>query len=157
LCGEGMPCDGDAWWQAVRGKASGEDPDNFAGGNAANTLAGADIRYSMPIGDTVFAIYGQYVGEDSMNGWPGKASWLAGGSLAGYSATMGGDWQLIGEIADTRGRLNGGGTPKDNRMYDHSVHREGYRYRGRTLGHSVDNQAVLYSVAGLLVDSDNWR
>src|SRR3546814_4699933 len=97
------------------------------------------------------------MGEDSINGWPGKASYLAGASLAGYSASMGADWQVMGEIADTRGRLNGGNTPDDNRTYDHGTHRDGYRYRGHTLGHSLDNQAILYSLAGFVVDRDNWR
>src|SRR3546814_19632068 len=87
LCGEDMPCGGDVWWQALRGKASGEDPNRLGGGNEANTLAGADIRWSIPIGDTLFALYGQYMGEDSINGWPGKASDLAGASLAGYRAS----------------------------------------------------------------------
>src|SRR3546814_14768410 len=97
------------------------------------------------------------MGEDSINGWPGKASYLAGASLAGYSASMGADWQVMGEIADTRGRLNGGNTPDDNRTYDHGTHRDGYRSRGPTLGHSPDNQAILYPLAGFVVDRDDLR
>src|SRR3546814_20282404 len=70
---------------------------------------------------------------------------------------MGADWQVMCEIADTRGRLNGGNTPDDNRTYDHGTHRDGYRYRGHTLGHSLDNQAIPYSLAGVVVDRDKCR
>src|SRR3546814_2756544 len=52
---------------------------------------------------------------------------------------------------------SGGNTPYDNRTYDHGTPRDGYRYRGYTLGHSLDNQAILYSLAGFVVDRDNWR
>ncbi len=157
LCGEDQSCSLGTWSDAFRGLAVGDDANQLGGGNAINQLAGADVRYATPIGENLAAIYGQYVAEDKIDGWPGKAGWLGGASLAGYSAAMLWDWQIAGEISDTRARLNGGNPPYENTFYNHFIYRNGYRYRGRSLGHSLDNDAMLYSVVGQVVDASNWR
>lgn len=154
LCGEDQSCSLDTWSDALRGLAVG---DQESGGNAINQLLAVDARYSVPVGENLFTVYGQYAGDDKIAGWPGKASWLGGASLAGYSAAIRSDWQFAAEVSDTRARLNAGNPPYENVFYNHGTYRNGYRYRGRTLGHSLDNDATLYSLVGHIVDSDNWR
>lgn len=154
LCGDGESCSLGTWSDAFQGLAVDQDR---GGGNAINTLAAADIRYTAPIGDMLFSIYGQYAAEDKIDGWPGKAAWLGGASFAGYSPAMQIDWQLALEASDTEGRLNGGNPPYENIFYNHGRYLNGYRYRGRSMGHSLDNDARLYSLIGHVVDRQNLR
>src|SRR3546814_11905982 len=97
------------------------------------------------------------MGEDSNNGWPGKASYLAGASLAGYSASMGADWQVMGEIADTRGRLHGGKNPDDNRTYVHGPHTDGDHHHVTTPRQSPANPTILHTTHGSRGDKEYVR
>ncbi|MFN4089527.1 MAG: capsule assembly Wzi family protein, partial [Alphaproteobacteria bacterium] len=153
LCGEDTNCSARRWYESFFGLAT----DGAGGFSEPSTTAGADVRYTTPVGDVVVSAYGKYIGSDRIDGWPGKASFLTGMSLAGFHHGLQADWQLVAEVSDTRARLNGGNTPNANSFYDHSYYRSGYRYRGRSLGHSLDQNAILYSLAGMLVDSDGWR
>ena len=50
----------------------------------------------------------------------------------------------------TRPALFNTGTPEFNCAYRHHLYPQGYAYRGRIIGHSLDNDSRMFSVAGLL-------
>jgi len=65
------------------------------------------------------------------------------------------------EISDTTSRLGGigeqGQTP--NKAYEHEIYLTGYRYNGRSLGHSGDGDTLSYSIGSTLIQSDghSWN
>jgi hypothetical protein len=43
--------------------------------------------------------------------------------------------------------------------YRHSVYKSGYTYRGRIIGHGLDNDALVYSVGAIVTNADgnSWQ
>ena len=144
-CGEGRSCNWDDFWNLWSGN------DN-AGENVAaedepgNQLAGWDIRWASPIGDWNYALYNQHTGEsiDNQIPRPYRSMDLAGLETWGGSED-GSSWRAGIEWANTRC----GGTEDGLKLWDCAYNNgifnvEGYRSRGRPLGHSMDG------------DGDTW-
>ena len=58
------------------------------------------------------------------------------------------------ESSDTLARQGGFGfsDPRVNYAYNHYIYRTGYRYKGRVLGHGMDNDGRMISLGTTLVD-----
>lgn len=152
-CGDGPGADCNLF-------ASLSGKDN-AFGNVSNGVGGADIRYSSSLLGQPFAIYGQITGEDQgtiVEPLTGvgveNASILYGMTLWNGIGPDGGLWRLTAEYADTKIILHD--TGPYNIMYEHNIYRSGYRYRGRALGFSLDNDSDLISLVGTLTDIRDW-
>ena len=152
LCGEGRPCGGKAWKNAFL--FVDNNPDDPVE-NPSNQMAGADIRYTVPIDPVLLSVYGQYTGEDQRSDLPNKAGWVLGTSVTGHSKTLAATWQVIFEASDSRASLYSTADTDSNVFYTGVYFPEGYRYRGRALGHSLDNDARLYSLKTSFTDADN--
>jgi hypothetical protein len=145
-CGEGRSCDGSDFWNLWWGNDNaGEnvDPEDEPG----NQLAGWDIRWASPIGDWNYAIYNQHTGEtiDNKIPRPYRSMDIAGLETWGGSAD-GSSWRAGLEWANTRC----GGTVDEKRIWDCAYNNgifnvEGYRSKGRPLGHSMDGDGEMYS------------
>jgi hypothetical protein len=115
-----------------------------------NQMAGFDIRWASPIGEMPYAIYGQMIGEDESSYLPVKLlgqfgleawkPWRDGTLIMGFL-----------EYADTTCSSNRS-PPSFNCAYtqENLFNVEGYRYRGRVVGHTLDSDAEVYSMGATL-------
>jgi hypothetical protein len=129
-----------------------------------NSLAGFDARWRSPfMQNAPFAIYGQMIGEDEFSNLPAKYLWQVGAETWGYYDKLKGSYRLYLEYANTVSSFDDLLSPelKDtfNIAYNHSVYRSGYRYQNDVLGHAIDSDSNMISVAAIL-DQDNgmfWK
>jgi hypothetical protein len=153
-CGDDRPCDLDTFWDLVKGKDNrgddGVDLDNEPG----NQLAAVDIRWTSPIGDGPYALYTQWAAEDEASGTPSRWIGLIGAELWGYLETdwLQGDWRVHVEATDSASEFYEDQIRFDY-TYEHFIYRTGYRYRGRAIGHPMDNDGQMVSVGGTLVEN----
>ncbi|SCX97882.1 capsule assembly Wzi family protein [Thiohalorhabdus denitrificans] len=148
--GKGRPEDLETFGRALAGQdnpgSEGVDADNEPG----NQLAGFDFRLASPYAGFPVALYGQAIGEDEAGGLPTK--WMAQAGLETWGAmpVLSGTFRLYAEAVETS--LYDSDQPNNvlfNTGYEHHVYQDGYRYRGRSLGHSADNDTTLTSLGGV--------
>jgi hypothetical protein len=153
LCGEGRKCDLEVWLNMLRGKDNAGANVN-PGEEPGNQLGGFDIRWALPRQIPV-ALYMQWTAEDTRD---------TGGSLHQWLRTVGVEyWGQIGslshrthvEIGDTLARFGGIGEGRKapNSAYNHNIFETGYRYNGRSIGHSMDGDGLAFSLGTTLVQS----
>lgn len=154
-CGEGRPCDFDAFVDLLAGRDNLGDEGISAGNEPGNQLAGVDVRWSLGRFDLPVAVYGQFIGEDEAGGFPSRYLAQLGAEGAGL---WGKRWSYrwFGEIADTSCGFYESST-NFNCAYNHGIYRDGYRYRGRVIGHGADNDSRLLSAGLMLIDDTTTR
>jgi hypothetical protein len=154
-CGDGRPCDLDSLWDLIKGDdnqgSEGIDLDNEPG----NQLAGIDLRWASPLGDLPYALYTQWVAEDEASGTPSR--WIAqfGTEVWGQLdwGWLNGNYRLHVEYADTATSFYKD-TIKFDVAYEHYIYQTGYRYRGRSIGHAMDNDGQMMTIGAVLVEPD---
>ena len=154
-CGEGRPCDTSAFFDLLVGNDNRGSGGVTRANEPGNQLAGADFRWSAARHGWPLALYGQLIGEDEAGGLPSRFIGQFGIEL--WSAhTRLGSYRLHLEAADTTADFLG--DPRYDYAYEHFIYKDGYRYRGRSLGHSLDNDGRLYSLGGVLArdNGDAW-
>jgi hypothetical protein len=110
-----------------------------------NQLAGFDMRWASPIGEGPYAVYAQMIGEDESGYLPSK--YLEQFGLEVWKPSTRGDMlHLFAEYADSTCSASRRSPYFDCAYTQTRFNAEGYRYRGRTLGYSADNDAELYAV-----------
>jgi hypothetical protein len=147
FCGKQLVCDLDSFGNMLVGNDNvGIDatPENEPG----NQMAGFDLRWNSPIGSWPYAIYSQFIGED-------ESSYLPAKFLSQYGAEVwkptpqGGLFQGFIEYSATTCSAHTAHGPYFNCAYNQGLFNvEGYRYRGRVLGHTADRDAEVYSLGG---------
>lgn len=157
FCGKQLVCDWDSFWNMLAGNDNvGIDatPENEPG----NQMAGFDIRWSSPIGELPYAIYSQMIGED-------ESSYLPVKYLAQFGVEV---WKPFSDGSLLQGFVEYSNTtcsdisargPYYNCAYNQGRFGiEGYRFRGRVIGHTMDNDAVGVSVGATLTNArgDVW-
>jgi hypothetical protein len=157
FCGEQLVCDLNSFGNMLAGNDN-VGIDATRENEPGNQMAGFDIRINSPIGNLPYAIYGQAIGEDESSYLPvkflnqyGVEVWKAfadGGLLQGFA-----------EYSSTTCSANSGSGPYYNCAYNQGRFSfEGYRYRGRVLGHTTDSDAETYSFGGTFTapNGDLW-
>ncbi len=152
-CGEGRPCDGQAFINLLLGKdnkgvnVTGEE-------EPGNQLAGVDWRWRLP-GELRAAVYGQWIGDDTRRGGPEIGNFLRQVGIEHWGSLGDAQHRIHLEVAETSARAGGLGFSqlRPNSAYEHSIYRTGYRYNGRVLGHGMDNDGLSYSLGTTLVQS----
>lgn len=151
-CGDNRPCDLGTFTDLLLGKDN-RTVNVSPADEPGNQLAGIDARWTLP-NDVPVAVYGQWIGEDSRRGGPEIGSWLrlAGAEHWGRAGSW--SYRMHVELADTACREGGLGfsDTKPDCAYNHPIYRTGYRYRGRSIGHSADGDSEVYSAGALFVD-----
>ena len=116
-----------------------------------NQLAGIDFRWK--IKDAPLALYGQIVGEDEDKFLPnclmfqyGVESWI---ELDDSSL------RIFAEYADLTSTWWTDDPRTRNISYRHHIYRDGYRYRGRPIGHWADQDSQILSLGGFLLNADS--
>jgi hypothetical protein len=94
------------------------------------------------------AFYSQWIGEDEAGGLPSKFLGLLG--LETWMSTGLGGLRVHGEFADTACTFTRE-EPDFNCGYRNALYPQGYTYRGRVIGHSMDNDSRMYSLGAVLV------
>jgi len=151
-CGDGRPCDFETFGDLI----IGNDNDQALDEQPGNQLAGFDVRWTWPGGTVPLALYAQAIGEDEAGFMPSKYLGLFGVETWGEAGA--GSWRVHVEYADTAcDFLNS--PPDFGCAYESSIYTDGYRYRGRVLGHSIDGDGESVGVGGMLVDQAGreWR
>lgn len=151
--GQGRPNGVDIFVDALlsRDNISSDDPDKAR--EPGNQLAGVDLRYKLP-GKTPVALYGQWIGEDEDKFMPNAIMNLYG--LETWGEAEGGTWRAYLEYVDTGVWWWTDDTHTRDAAYNHSIYRDGYRHRGRSVGHSADSDSELMTF-GLIYLSDSGR
>ncbi|MEL7298113.1 MAG: capsule assembly Wzi family protein, partial [Pseudomonadota bacterium] len=147
-CGNGdRPCDLDALVNLTIGRdnrGDGVDISNEPG----NQLAGVDFRWRPPSDFVSTALYGQFIGEDEAGGFPSRYLGLLGVEVSGR--LRGASIRGFAEFAGTTCQFYESST-RPNCGYNNRVYPTGYRYRGRSIGHSADNDAEVVSIGAIAV------
>jgi hypothetical protein len=148
FCGDQLSCDLNTFSNMLAGNDNvGFDatPENEPG----NQMAGFDMRWVSPIGTGPYAIYAQMIGEDESGYLPVKYLGQVGFEVW-KPLDEGGMLQWFVEYADT---TCSGMSPDSNRgPFYHCAYNqgrfnvEGYRYRGRAIGHTTDADANSVSL-----------
>lgn len=149
-CGEGRPCDWDTFVDLLAGNDNDQDPSQQPG----NQMAGVDFRWSLPW--VPVAIYAQAIGEDEANHMPSKYLGLAGVEVSGGIGER--SWRAHVEYADTACAFYES-EPQFGCAYRNQTYSDGYQYRGRSLGHSIDGDSQQLAAGFMLVNpgGDSWE
>jgi hypothetical protein len=144
MCGTGVSCSPLADWFHISNNSA-------TGPNNTNDQGMIDVRYSGRIEGVSFSLYAQEMNEVQSNPLPQEVSHLAGLTL--WSPVAGGLGRLTLEYTSTVplyqllwGGIKGYGWP-----YNSGQYRDGMRYRGRSLGFSLDSDSEMFSLQG------DWR
>jgi hypothetical protein len=123
-----------------------------------NDEAAVDLKYTRSFGSLSVSPYVQLMNEDTGPFVHANTSYLIGASLAGPFGQDGAHWRVTAEYTDTIATLNwfGFGKLDYGAAYNDGKYVDGMRYRGRTLGFSLDSDSRLFSLAGALTDPDGW-
>ena len=148
-CGGDRPCD----WGTFVDMVLGNDNQTTEGGASSQTqpgnqMAGYDMRLRSPWRQLPLVFYTQWIGEDEAGGFPSKFMGLFG--LETWTSTRMGSLRIHGEFADTACTFTRQ-EPDFNCGYRNSLYPQGYTYRGRIIGHSMDNDSRMYSLGAVLV------
>ncbi|MDW8260107.1 MAG: capsule assembly Wzi family protein, partial [Gammaproteobacteria bacterium] len=113
-----------------------------------NQMAGYDLRLRAPWRAVPLVLYTQWIGEDEAGGLPSKFLGLFG--IETWFASRFGSVRLRSEYADTACTFTRR-RPQFDCGYRNGLYPQGYTYRGRIIGHTLDNDSRQWSVAALLV------
>lgn len=142
--GSGRPQTWRSFFDAWFGADLNTDGDTTAAGDAANALAGFDLRLRCPFGLRC-AAYGQWVGEDEASNLPSKYLNLWG--LEGWSADGAHRW--FAEIAETFCHDSVVHRPRRGCAYRNHAYPQGYTHAGRWIGHAAGPDARLLTLGWL--------
>ena len=95
--------------------------------------------------------YTQWIGEDEAGGLPSK--FIAQFGLETWGSLRDGRWRLRAEYTDTTCNFSRE-TPQFNCAYRHPIYPQGYAYRGRIIGDSLDNDSRRFTLAGQLTRAE---
>lgn len=146
FCGKGRECNLGTFGRMLIGRDNPgwrglEDPDKEPG----NQMAGFDVRIVSPFKPLPIAIYGQEIGEDnSSTGIPERYLALFG-TESWFLMRSGSVLRAHIEYANTKVKWYNSGVEYDS-AYTQGVFREGYRFRGRNIGHTTDGDAESVSL-----------
>jgi hypothetical protein len=157
FCGEQLSCDLNTFGNMLAGNDN-VGIDATEENEPGNQMAGFDIRWNSPIGNLPYAIYSQFIGEDESSYLPVKFLEQFGVEIW-KAFPEGGVAQLFAEYADTTCSA-ARSTPRFNCAYNQGrFNVEGYRYRGRVVGHTADRDAETYALGAVYVEPNGtlWR
>lgn len=127
--------------------------------NSTNEEATLEFKYSRAFGALSVSPYFQMMNEDTGPFTHSYTSYLGGVSLAAPWGDTGAQWRLSAEYVDTVATKNafGFGTRVHGIAYANGGYPDGFRYRGRTLGFSLDSDSRLASLDFMVVDGGGRR
>jgi hypothetical protein len=149
-CGGDRPCDWDTFTDMFVGADNQEDSTDQPG----NQMAGYDMRLRSPWRPLPLVFYTQWIGEDEAGGLPSK--FIGQFGLETWGSSAWGGWRLRTEYSDSACNFSRE-EPEFGCAYRNSIYPQGYAYRGRIIGHSMDNDSRMFSIGGLLTRANGDR
>jgi len=148
--GEGRPQTVKSFIELVSGISDNCDTSSCRSEEPGNQLGGIDLRWDLPWFDA--SLYMQRIGEDEAGGLPSKSA-----SQFGLQFSLDNAWfQGIGfvEYDDTS---TSSSSQRYNVLYNHHIYNTGYRYQGRAIGATWDNDSTVssFGVVGYLNGGDS--
>jgi hypothetical protein len=147
FCGGDRPCDWSTFTDMVFGDDNQVDDGSVSETQPGNQMAGYDVRLRSPWRALPLAFYTQWIGEDEAGGLPSKFIGLFG--LEGWGSSPLGAWRLRAEFTDTACNFMRE-QPEFGCAYRNGIYPQGYAYRGRIIGSSMDNDSRMFTVGGIL-------
>lgn len=150
ICGRHHPCNPKDYF------AFNNDSHNT---NKTNDEAGIDFKYTRRIGHFAVSPYVQVMNEDNGPFVHAAASYLLGTTLMSGIGRRGAYWALTAEYTNTVALQNWFDLGKKlyGVAYNNAGYVDGFRYRGRTLGFSLDSDSHLFSLTWRLTDTASRR
>lgn len=117
-----------------------------------NQLAGIDLRWTYPLFGKPVSLYAQTIGEDAVGFKPVDKAYTYGvdTSITLQHSSI----RLYVEYTDTQVTCGSSESTYLNCYYNHSTYKTGYRYHGRSIGASLDNDSEAISV-GFIGQTEN--
>ncbi|MEO0576283.1 MAG: capsule assembly Wzi family protein [Pseudomonadota bacterium] len=156
-CGNGdRPCDLDTLVKLAIGQDNEGDNGVDLSSEPGNQLAGIDFRWAPDFAPLGGALYMQLIGEDEAGGLPSRFLGQLGVEISGSIRNIG--YRAFAEFAGTTCQFYESSS-RPNCGYNNAIYQTGYRYEGRSIGHSADNDAELFSIGGVGIepDGDIWQ
>jgi len=107
-----------------------------------NQLGGIDFRWDLPWLDASF--YGQTIGEDEAGGLPSRRA-----SQMGMQFDLTSQWFEGAVFIEHDGTSLKSAPSPYNSLYNHRIYRSGYRYEGRVIGATWDNDSKVTSLGAI--------
>jgi hypothetical protein len=145
-CGSGRPCGFGTFKDLLLGQDNRSDSLGV-NDEPGNQMAGYDARLRSPWHKLPLALYTQWIGEDEANGLPSKFLGLFGAEWWGAAGDS--TYRLHVEYSDTTCIFTRQ-QPQFGCAYRNSLYPQGYTFRGRVIGHSLDNDSRMWSAGGIL-------
>ncbi|EWS99258.1 hypothetical protein BG00_00530 [Pseudoalteromonas sp. SCSIO_11900] len=159
--GKGQPSSAGDFFDLITGGGECVDGTNDCDGELitrlGNQLAGFDIRWSDTLFDQPYAVYASTIGEDTSGGIkPVDRGYLGGIQTTTRIYNQNILFNL--EYTDT-GVACSATSATENCFYEHSIYNSGYRYHGRPIGSTYDNdaQSLVLTVLGQLSSGTDWQ
>ena len=146
FCGGDRPCDWNTFTDMLFGRDN-HDASLSREEEPGNQMAGYDMRLRSPWRRLPLVFHTQWIGEDEAGGLPSEFIGQFGLETWGNSRV--GAWRLRAEYSDTACNFTRG-SPAFDTAYRNSIYPQGYTYRGRIIGHSMDNDSRMSTLAGML-------
>lgn len=125
--------------------------------NQTNDEASIEAKGTINAGSLIISPYFQVMNEDNGPFNHADTSHLVGSSFAAPIGDRGAHWRVTTEYTDSVATLKVfGGTVVHGSSYNNAGYVDGFRYRGRTIGFSLDSDSRLASVIGMVTDSSGW-
>lgn len=138
--GEGRDNDLKTFWKSITTK------DENTVDQAGNQLGGVDIRYNFSFSSVINgAIYAQTIGEDEAGYLPSRRMYQFGFKSA-INTVKSDVIHFFSEYTNTI--TDSFGDKRFNSSYEHDLYKAGYRFYGRSLGATYDNDSRVISVGG---------
>lgn len=144
--GEGRPQDGSSLWNLILGKDNEGSQGISQSNEPGNQLGGFDWRISIPWPVPV-GIYGEVIGEDESGYQPSRRVTTLGFDFV--FSLPNSDLRIVTEYSDTATQRLDDSDARYNTAYEHSIYTSGYRYYGRSIAASADNDSRVSTLAGL--------
>jgi len=147
FCGGDRECDWGTFWDMLLGRDNQVEDGVQSEDQPGNQMAGYDMRLSSPWRQLPVAFYTQWIGEDEAGGLPAKFIGQVG--LEAWGSSKLGGWRVRTEYSDTACNFTRQ-DPLFDCAYRNSIYPQGYTYRGRIIGHSMDNDSRMLAIAAML-------
>jgi len=148
LGGEGRPEGLKTWADAFLSQDNygANTGNNDRSKEPGNQLAGIDLRWKVM--DAPIALYGQLVGEDEDKFLPNCLMFQYG--LEGWTDLGDSTLRVFAEYTDLTSYWWTDDPRTRNITYGHHIYNDGYRYKGRPIGHWADQDSQILSFGGIL-------
>jgi hypothetical protein len=146
LGGKGYPSNLSVWIDAFLSQDNFHSHQPGKATEPGNQLAGFDIRWR--VFDLPIALFSQVAGEDE-DGFLPEALFFQYG-IEGWANLSDSTLRVFVEYVDLTTYRRNGDPNIRNITYNHTRYQDGYRYKGRSVGHWADTDSQIFSLGVLL-------